>query len=57
MDAEHIDLVLMLWGETRHCGDCGTETVFLPVDEHGWVCTACDAAVVLTSPGDLSSAA
>jgi hypothetical protein len=57
MDAEHIDLLLMLWGETRHCGDCGTETVFLPVDEHGWVCTACDAAVVLTSPGDLSSAA
>ena len=50
MDGEHLDLVLMVSGETRRCGDCGTATIFLPVDEHGWVCTACDAAVVLTDP-------
>ena len=55
MDAEHIDVgrldsVLMLRGETRHCSDCGTSTIFLPVEEHGWVCTACDAAVVLADP-------
>jgi hypothetical protein len=50
MDAEHPDLVLMLHGESRHCGDCRTTTIFLPVGEHGWVCTACDAAVVLVDP-------
>jgi hypothetical protein len=50
MDAEHLDLVLMLSGETRHCSDCATATIFLPVDEHGWICTACDAAVVLADP-------
>jgi ribosomal protein S27AE len=47
MDVDHLDLVLMLHGESRHCGDCGTATIFLPVGEQGWVCTACDAAVVL----------
>lgn len=55
MDAEHShghldghpDFVLMLHGESRHCHDCGTATIFLPVDEQGWVCTVCDAAVVL----------
>jgi len=51
------DDVLMLWGETRHCADCGTSTVFLPVDEHGWACTACDAAVVLPVLVDVSWAA
>ncbi|HEX2896375.1 MAG TPA: hypothetical protein VHO29_20395 [Marmoricola sp.] len=47
---DHLDLVLMLHGESRHCGDCRTVTIFLPVDEHGWICTACDAAVVLDGP-------
>ena len=47
MDAEHPEYLLMLRGEARHCTDCGTSTIFLPVEEHGWVCTACDAAVVL----------
>lgn len=42
--------VLMLRGEARHCGDCGTATIFLPVGEHGWICTSCDAAVVLVDP-------
>ena len=51
MEAGHMELVLMLRGETRHCGDCGTSTVFLPVEEHSWTCTACDAAVVLADPG------
>lgn len=58
MDAEHLnghldgdlELVLMLHGETRHCRDCGTATIFLPVDDQGWICTACDAAVVLADP-------
>jgi ribosomal protein L37AE/L43A len=43
-----MDDLLMLHGETRQCGDCGTETVFLPVEAGAWVCTACDAAVLLT---------
>ncbi len=38
----------MLRGETRSCADCGTSTVFLPVEADAWVCTACDAAVLLT---------
>ena len=42
--------VLMLRGEARHCSDCGTATIFLPVGEHGWTCTSCDAAVVLVDP-------
>ena len=58
MDAEHIDghleahsdFVLRLHGEGRLCRDCGTVTIFLPVDEQGWICTACDAAVVLPDP-------
>lgn len=39
----------MLRGESRYCGDCGTATVFVPVDEgeHDWACTVCDAAVVV----------
>lgn len=57
MNAEHMDFVLMLRGESRHCRDCGTSTVFLPVDEHGWICTACDAAVVLPAPDDITWAA
>ena len=44
---ERSDFVLMLRGESRHCSDCGTSTVFLPVEDQGWVCTACDAAVLL----------
>ena len=50
MDTELLANVLMLRGEARQCGDCGTTTIFLPVDEHGWVCTSCDAAVVLVDP-------
>jgi hypothetical protein len=50
MEAEHLDFVLMLRGESRHCADCATATIFLPVGEHGWICTACDAAVVLADP-------
>jgi hypothetical protein len=54
MDAELLENVLMLHGETRHCGECGTSTIFLPVEEHGWVCTSCDAAVVLVDPAHAS---
>lgn len=36
---------LMLLGEERLCPDCGTETLFLPVDAEAWVCTECDVAV------------
>ena len=50
MNVEHLEVQLLLRGESRHCGDCGTATIFLPVGEHGWVCTACDAAVVLVDP-------
>jgi hypothetical protein len=54
MDAEAdfggIDVVLMLRGESRHCSDCATSTIFLPVEQHGWICTSCDAAVVLVDP-------
>ena len=43
----------MLRGEDRHCADCGTVTIFLPVETSvvgaEWVCTACDGAVV--TPG------
>lgn len=41
----------MLRGEDRHCADCGTVTIFLPVGDspltEEWVCTACDAGVAL----------
>jgi hypothetical protein len=50
MNTERMSEVLMLRGESRHCTDCGTTTIFLPVGEHGWVCTGCDAAVVLVDP-------
>jgi hypothetical protein len=50
MDTELLANVLMLRGEDRLCADCGTATIFVPVDEHGWVCTSCDAAVVLVDP-------
>lgn len=45
-----MDFVLMLRGETRHCSDCHAATIFLPVGQFGWVCTSCDAAVVLVDP-------
>ena len=57
MDTELLANVLMLRGETRQCSDCGTATIFLPVDEHGWVCTTCDAAVVLVDPAHASASA
>jgi hypothetical protein len=50
MDAEQIERGLMLRGESRHCSDCDTATIFLPVEDHGWICTSCDAAVVLVDP-------
>lgn len=46
----------MLRGVDRHCADCGTVTIFLPLDDPGfeddgfddaWICTACDGAVVI----------
>lgn len=48
-----MDELLMLRGEDRHCPDCATVTIFLPVvddevadaAEEAWVCTACDGAV------------
>jgi uncharacterized protein (DUF983 family) len=36
---------LMLLGEERLCPDCGTETLFLPVDAEALVCTECEVAV------------
>ena len=57
MDADLIEDVLMLHGESRHCGDCGTSTIFLPVEQHGWVCTVCDAAVLLVDPAHASDSA
>jgi hypothetical protein len=50
MNVELLEFQLLLRGESRRCGDCGTATIFLPVGEFGWVCTACDAAVVLVDP-------
>jgi hypothetical protein len=50
IESQSSDFVLMLRGETRHCADCDTATVFLPVGEFGWACTSCDAAVVLVDP-------
>jgi hypothetical protein len=47
-----MDEQLMVLGETRYCGDCATSTVFLPVEQHAWVCTTCDAAVEFTVPVD-----
>jgi hypothetical protein len=38
---------LMLVGEERQCADCRTLTVFVPVDQEDWVCTACDGAVTV----------
>ena len=37
----------MVLGEERHCSDCGTDTVFVPVGQDDWVCTACDGAVTV----------
>lgn len=37
----------MLLGEERRCPDCGTDTVFVPVDAEAWVCTECDGAVTM----------
>ncbi|HET6153338.1 MAG TPA: hypothetical protein VFE15_10290 [Marmoricola sp.] len=47
MEADDMETLLMLHGETRHCADCATETVFLPVEDQAWICTVCDAAVLL----------
>lgn len=44
-----MDELLMLHGETHHCPDCATTTIFLPVEGAAWVCTTCDAAIVLPS--------
>jgi hypothetical protein len=45
-----MDQLLMLRGEDRHCPDCATTTIFLPVDADdgaGWVCTVCDVALAI----------
>ena len=55
-----MDLLLMLHGVTRWCGDCAARTIYLPVTDSvadsvadsgadAWCCTACDAAIVLPS--------
>lgn len=44
-DGRAMDELLMLHGEDRHCADCGTVTIFLPLEGEDWVCTACDGAV------------
>lgn len=54
---EDMDNMLMLRGEDRHCADCGTVTIFLPLDEisgdrrdeDAWICTACDGAVIVAA--------
>jgi hypothetical protein len=49
-----MDELLMLRGQDRHCDDCATVTIFLPVGDVAgsdeWVCTACDGAVVIPGP-------
>lgn len=53
----------MLRGAERECPDCGTLTVFLPVDDalprrtgEEWVCTACDGALLIPClVGDLAA--
>lgn len=53
----------MLHGEERHCADCGTVTIFLPIEDDTptgddtWVCTACDTAVVVAVAFTLRPAA
>ncbi|WP_186525942.1 hypothetical protein [Leekyejoonella antrihumi] len=42
-----MDELLMLRGEEHDCADCGTVTIFLPLENDEWVCTACDGAVLL----------
>jgi hypothetical protein len=44
--------MLMLLGVDRHCPDCATTTIFLPVLDDGaapdeMVCTSCDGAVLV----------
>ena len=44
----------MLRGTARHCDDCATETIFVPLGDEApefgdvWLCTTCDEAVVVT---------
>lgn len=56
-----MDELLMLTGEDRHCADCATVTIFLPVEVAAtavaWVCTACDGAVVVPGLVELTAAA
>lgn len=43
------DTLLSAWlGKERHCPDCGTLTVFWPVDGDDWVCISCDGAVSMS---------
>lgn len=41
--------MLLFWGTTGFCGDCGGERHLLPVDESGveFCCTDCDGVVLL----------
>jgi hypothetical protein len=43
-----MDEILMLHGVDRHCQDCEAVTIFLPVHDDEWVCTACDGAVIVS---------
>ena len=51
-----MDVLLMLRGEARHCPGCRTETIFLPVEQDAWCCTACDLAVQVPAVGELRAA-
>jgi hypothetical protein len=44
-----MDEVLMLFGVTGFCPDCGDERLLVPADEDGFehCCTDCDGAVLL----------
>ena len=45
----------MRYGVDRHCADCDAVTIFIPVDGEDWVCTVCDAAVVVPTVHDTAA--
>lgn len=51
--------MLMLRGVDRHCADCATVTIFLPLEDspgdEAWLCTACDGAVVVAVRSTLAA--
>lgn len=42
-----MDEMLILYGQERHCDDCDAFTIFLPLEDDVWVCTSCDAGIVV----------